>query len=135
MMSTAVRYYSRSGNTKLVAEAIAKALGVSAVSVDRPEAALNEKADVLFIGGALYAYGLDRHLKEYLGSLDKVKVGKAVVFSTSWISRHSIDLIRKALEEKEIPVAGETFYVKNRPSPEQMQEAADFALKMSQRHD
>ena len=51
MMSTAVRYYSRSGNTKLVAEAIAKALGVSAVSVDRPEAALNEKADVLFIGG------------------------------------------------------------------------------------
>ena len=57
------------------------------------------------------------------------------VFSTSWISRHSIDLIRKALEEKEIPVAGETFYVKNRPNPEQMQEAADFALKMSQRHD
>ena len=47
MMSTAVRYYSRSGNTKLVAEAIAKALGVSAVSVDRPEAALNEKADVM----------------------------------------------------------------------------------------
>lgn len=135
MMSTAVRYYSRSGNTKLVAEAIAKALGVSAVSVDRPEAALNEKADVLFIGGALYAYGLDRHLKEYLGSLDKVKVGKAVVFSTSWISRHSIDLIRKALEEKGIPVAGETFYVKNRPNTEQMQEAADFALKMSERHD
>ena len=127
-MQAAVRYYSRSGNTKLVAEAIAKELGVSAVSVDKPEAVLNERADVLFIGGALYADGLDR-------PLDKAKVGKAVVFSTSWISRHSIDLIRKALEEKGIPVAGETFYVKNRPNTEQMQEAADFARKMSQRHD
>ena len=134
-MQAAVRYYSRSGNTKLVAEAIAKELGVSAVSVDKPEAVLNERADVLFIGGALYAYGLDRHLKEYLGSLDKAKVGKAVVFSTSWISRHSIDLIRKALEEKGSPGAGETVYVKNRPNTEQMQEAADFARKMSQRHD
>lgn len=134
-MQAAVRYYSRSGNTKLVAEAIAKALGVSAVSVDRPEAALTERADVLFIGGALYAYGLDRHLKEYLGSLDRNKVGKAVVFSTSWISRHSIDLIRKALEEKGIPVAEETFYVKNRPNTAQMQEAADFARKMSEKHD
>ena len=33
-MSTAVRYYSRGGNTKAMAEAIAKAAGVEAVSVD-----------------------------------------------------------------------------------------------------
>lgn len=129
-MQAAVRYYSRSGNTKLVAEAIAKALAVSAVSVDSPEAALTERADVLFVGGALYAYGLDKHLREYLSALDREKVGKAVIFSTSWISRHSIDLIRKALEEKGIPVAEETFYVKNRPNTEQLQEAADFARKM-----
>lgn len=129
-MQAAVRYYSRSGNTKLVAEAIAKALKVSAVSVDSPEAALTERADVLFVGGALYAYGLDQHLREYLSALDREKVGKAVIFSTSWISRHSIDLIRKALEEKGVPVAEETFYVKNRPNTEQLQEAADFARKM-----
>ena len=129
-MQAAVRYYSRSGNTKLVAEAIAKALKVSAVSVDSPEAALTERADVLFVGGALYAYGLDKHLREYLSALDREKVGKAVIFSTSWISRHRIDLIRKALEEKGIPVAEETFYVKNRPNTEQLQEAADFARKM-----
>lgn len=131
-MNTAVRYYSRSGNTKLVADAIAKALGVKAVSVDKPEAALVTRADVLFIGGALYAYGLDRHLKDYLARLDKNQVGKAVIFSTSWISKHSIDLIRKALEEKGIPTAKETFYVKNKANAAQLDAAAKFALKMTE---
>ncbi|MEE8808542.1 MAG: flavodoxin family protein [Lactimicrobium sp.] len=130
-MNTAVRYYSRSGNTKLVAEAIANALHVKAVSVDTGEAQLKEKTDVLFVGGALYAYGLDKHLKNYLRNLDPSKVGKAVIFSTSWISRHSIDLIRKELSDKGIPTAEETFYVKNKANAEQLKEAADFALKMA----
>ena len=54
-MNCAVRYYSRSGNTKLVADAIAKAAGVKAVSTDSSEAQICEPVDVLFIGGALYA--------------------------------------------------------------------------------
>lgn len=126
----AVRYYSRSGNTKLVADAIADALNVKAISVDQPEAKLESKEDVLFVGGALYAYGLDKHLKDYLASLDASKVGKAVVFSTSWISRHSLDLIKNALKAKNIPVAEETFYVKNKASAAQLEEAKTFAQKM-----
>lgn len=125
----AVRYYSRSGNTRLVADAIADAIHVKAVSVDQSDAPLSEKADVLFIGGALYAYGLDKHLKTCLASLDPAKVGKAVIFSTSWISRHSIDLIRNALASKGIAVAPETFYVKNKANKEQLQKAREFALK------
>ena len=130
-MKAAVRYYSRSGNTKLLAEAIANTLGVAAVSVDAPEAELKEKTEILFIGGALYAYGLDKHLKEYLEHLSADQVGKAVIFSTSWISRHSIDLIRKALEAKGIPVEKETLYAKNKPGKEQLEKAAAFAEKMA----
>ncbi len=137
-MKAAVRFYSRSGNTKLVADAIAGALGISAVSVDAPEAELKEelkeKADALFVGGALYAYGLDKHLKEYLEKLSAGQVGKAVIFSTSWISKHSIDLIRKALEAKGIPVEKETFYVKNKADEKQLKEAAAFAKKMAGDH-
>ncbi|MBQ3427710.1 MAG: hypothetical protein IJH37_11310 [Clostridia bacterium] len=48
-MNIAVRYYSRSGNTKAVAEAIAKAVNVDAVSVEKPEAQITEPVDVLFI--------------------------------------------------------------------------------------
>ena len=62
-MNIAVRYYSRSGNTKAVADAIAAAAQVQAVSVDQDDAAITEPVDVLFIGGALYAYGLDSSLK------------------------------------------------------------------------
>lgn len=128
-MNTAVRYYSRSGNTKAVAEAIAAAAEVTAVSVDQPAAPLTEPADVLFIGGALYAYGIDSHMKEYLKSLKKGDAKKAVVFSTSWISKHAIDLIKKGLGEAGIPVVEESFYVKNKPNSEQLKAAEAFARK------
>lgn len=111
-----VRYYSRSGNTKILAEAIATALHVDAVSVDSDNAEIKETVDILFIGGALYAYGLDKHLKTYLENLDGSKVKKAVVFSTSWISKHSVDLIKNALKEKGIDVEDKYIYAKNKPS-------------------
>jgi flavodoxin len=126
-LKTAVRYYSRSGNTKIVAEAMADALGINAVSVDQPEAPITEPVDVLFIGGALYAYGIDRHLKEYIRSLNPANVKNAVVFSTSWISRHSLDLITDALKARGITVRDETFYVKNRASDKQLRQAEGFA--------
>lgn len=126
-MCIAVRYYSRSGNTKAVAEAIAKAAGVSAASVDAVGAAVSEPTDVLFIGGALYAYGLDGRLKDYLKTLKKENVKKAVVFSTSWISKHAIDLIKKELSAAGIPVEVESFYVKNKPTAAQLQAAQRFA--------
>ncbi len=128
-MKAAVRYYSRSGNTRLVAEAIAKAAGVEAVSVDAAEAALCEPAEVLFIGGAVYAYGIDRRLQDYLRALPQGVARRAVVFSTSWVSRHAIDLIKKALTQKGVAVADEAFYVKNKPSAEQLRQAEDFARK------
>lgn len=130
-MATAVRYYSRSGNTKLVADAIAGALGEKAVSVDRPEAKITEQTDVLFIGGALYAYGLDKHLKEYISELDASKVKKAAVFSTSWISKHSITLMKDALKARGISVAEETFYVRNKANAKQLEEAASFAHRIA----
>ena len=128
-MTTAVRYYSRSGNTKALAEAIAKAAGVEAVSVDQAAAKLEGPVDVLFIGGALYAYGLDSHLKEYLKTLKKEDAKKAVVFGTSWISKHALDLIKKGLAEAGIPAEAETFYAKNMPKAVELEAAAAFARK------
>ncbi|MCR4671750.1 MAG: flavodoxin [Lachnospiraceae bacterium] len=128
-MNIAVRYYSRSGHTKAVADAIAKAAGVSAISVDAAGAAISEPADVLFIGGALYAYGLDKHLKAYLKTLKAGDAKKAVIFSTSMISKHSIDLIREGLEAAGIPVEAEYFYAKSKPTAQQLAEAELFAKK------
>ncbi|MCI6237628.1 MAG: flavodoxin domain-containing protein [Porcincola intestinalis] len=129
-MKNAVRYYSRSGNTKTAAEAIARAIGTDAVSVDSASASLQEPVDVLFIGGALYAYGIDKHLKAYLGSLKKDQVKKAVVFSTSWISKHAIDLIKDELNRKGIPVEKETLYFRGKPGEKQLQDAANVARRL-----
>lgn len=126
-MSVAVRYYSRSGNTKALAEAIAGACDVTAVSVDGPSAAIDEPVDVLFVGGALYAYGIDAHLKDFLASLKPGIAKKAVVFSTSWVSKHALDLIRKGLTSAGIAVVDETLYVRNKPSEQQLADAAAFA--------
>ncbi len=129
-MKNAVRYYSRSGNTRTAAEAIARAIGTDAVSVDSASASLQEPVDVLFIGGALYAYGIDKHLKAYLGSLKKDQVKKAVVFSTSWISKHAIDLIKDELNRKGIPVEKETLYFRGKPGEKQLQDAANVARRI-----
>lgn len=128
-MKAAVRYYSRSGHTKAIAEAIAAELGVEAVSVDSPEAALTGKVDVLFIGGALYAYGLDRHLKDYLNNLDGGMVEKAALFSSASLSRHALDLMRTALIEKNVAVDQETLFVKGKPKDADLKAAAEFAKK------
>ena len=104
IMKAAVRYYSRSGHTKAIAEAIAKPLGVPAISIDAQHPALSGPVDVLFIGGALYAYGIDKKLENYIQKLPRRGIKKAVVFSTSWISRHAIDLIKQALSDRGISV-------------------------------
>ena len=126
-MSVAVHYYSRSGNKKAIAEAIAARAGVTAESVDPLQE--SRLVDVLVLGGALYAYGLDSHLADYLKTLKKEDAGKAVIFSTSWLSKHAIDLIRKGLSDAGIPVSEEVFYVRGKPSEAQLKEAAVFAEK------
>ena len=129
-MNIKVRYYSRSGNTKSLAEAIAKGANVTAISVDANNSEIKENTDVLFIGGALYAYGLDKHLKQYLDELDGSKINKAVVFSTSWISKHSIDLIKNSLTKKGIKVEENYCYAKSKPTESDLKEAESFAKKM-----
>ena len=128
-MSCAVRYYSRTGNTKALADAIAEATGTRAISVDAADAAVPAPVDVLFIGGALYAYGIDSHLKGYLKSLKSHDAVEAVVFSTSWVSKHAIDLIKKGLEEAGIPTADDVLYVRSKPDADHLKEAAAFALR------
>ena len=130
-MKCAVRYYSRSGNTRLLAEAIAGELGVEAVSADSSDAKISGHIDVLFIGGALYAYGLDKRLVSFIRTLDGDMVGRAVLFSTTWLSKHSFDLMRKELEARGIAVAERTFYAKNKPSAERLKEAKAFADDMA----
>lgn len=108
-MTKAVRYYSRLGNTKTIAEAIAEGAGVKAVSVtDEPE--LSQRVDVLYLGGAPYANIMAPELKAYAEKLESSKVGKVVLFTTSNWSRRTVLALKKMLKAKNIQVSDEYFY-------------------------
>ncbi|MDO5138974.1 MAG: flavodoxin family protein, partial [Oscillospiraceae bacterium] len=79
-MRVAVRYYTRTGNTKRLAESIAKAVGVNALPISAPIA---EPVDILFLGNSYYAFNIDQEVKKFILSLDKDKVGKIVNFGSA----------------------------------------------------
>lgn len=108
-MKTAVRYFSKLGNTKKIAEAIAEGADVKAVSiVDEPK--LNEQVDILFLGGAPYANIMAPELKEYAQNLKPEQVGKVILFTTSNWSRRTVLALRKLLTSNGIKVNKDYFY-------------------------
>ena len=108
-MKTAVRYFSKLGNTKKIAEAIAQGAGVKAVSIaDDPK--LQEYVDILFLGGAPYANIMAPELREYAESLKSEQVGRVILFTTSNWSRRTVLALRKLLSNNGIKVDKEYFY-------------------------
>ena len=80
-MKIAVRYFTRGGNTKKLAEAVAAAVGVKAEPVS---VLLEEDVDILFLGSSVYAYGVDDAVKVFIDGI-QVRIGKVVSFSTAAI--------------------------------------------------
>ncbi len=133
-MNLAVRYYSRGGNTRKIAEAIAEAVGVEAKTVSEP---LSGDVDVLFLGSAPYAFDVDEEVKKFIRGID-VSVGKVVNFSTSAAVKSTRKYVEKLLAEKKIPLAKEEFSCRGafamlhrgRPNESDQRAAADFARKI-----
>lgn len=133
-MKVAIRYYTRGGNTKKLADAIAEAIGVEARTTAEP---LTEDVDILFLGSSVYAYGVDDEVKKFIKGID-VKVGKVVNFSTAAIIKSTYKQVAKLLAERNIPLAKEEFACKGsfavmhkgKPDADDCKAAADFAKKI-----
>ena len=133
-MKIAVRYYTRGGNTKKLADAIAKAVGVEAQTTS---VALTEDVDILFLGSSPYAFGVDEEVKTFVQGIG-VKVGKVVNFSTAALIKSTHGYVAKLLEEKGIPFAPEEFSCRGsfalmhrgRPNEADCAAAGEFAKKI-----
>ena len=133
-MKIAISYYTRSGNTKKLADAISKAIGVQAEMTSVP---MTEDVDILFLGSSVYAAGVDDEVKEFINGIS-VKVGKVVNFSTAALIKSTYKQISKLLANKHIPFAEEEFRCrgsftvmhKGRPNADDCNAAADFARKI-----
>ena len=108
-MKVAVRYYTKTGNTKRLADALAKAVGVEALPISVP---VTEKTDILFLGNSYYAFTIDPEVREFIKSLDKDKVAKIVNFGSAAMMNSTIKKVSAEAKKVGIPVDSREFHCK-----------------------
>ena len=135
-MNIAIRYYTRSGNTQKLADAISEALNIEAFDVSVP---LSEKTDILFLGCSYYAFDVDPIVKDFIVN-NKDNIGKIVCFGTSAMMKSMKKPVTKVARTVGVSVADEEFHCrgrfgkihKNRPDADDLKDAAEFAKKVVQ---
>ena len=131
-MTFAVRYYTKTGNTKRLAEAVAKELGVEALPISEP---VSEKIDVLFLGNSYYAFSIDPEVRDFVASLDKDKVGRIVNFGSAAMLNSTYKKVKAVADKAGIPMDEKEFHCrgefkgihKGRPNDEDIAAVVKFA--------
>lgn len=130
-MKIAVRYYTKSGNTKKLADTIAGAVGVESKDVSVP---LDEHVDILFLGSSVYAAGVDDAVKKFVAD-NKEKIGTIYNFSTAALLSSTYKQMQKIAQEHGVALSDKEFHCrgsfgpmhKNRPNAEDLKAVATFA--------
>ncbi len=130
-MKIAIRYYTKTGNTKKLAEAISQVVNVEAKTVDEP---LTEDVDILFLGSAVYAAGIDAKIKDFIKNID-VNVGEVVNFSSAALIESTYNQVKKEVEAKGIKMSEKEFHCRGafkfvhrgRPNEDDLKNAQEFA--------
>ena len=131
-MKIAVRYYTKTGNTKRLAEAVAKAVGVEAQPISAP---LTDSVDILFLGNSYYAFSIDPEVRDFIRSLDSSKVGRIVNFGSAAMLNSTWKKVKTEADKAGIKMDDREFHCKGefkgihkgRPNAEDLTAAADFA--------
>ena len=131
-MKTAVRYYTKTGNTKRLADAVAAAAGTEARPISDP---VDEPVDILFLGNSYYAFTIDPEVRDFIRTLDKGKVGRIVNFGSAAMLNSTWKKVKAEADKAGIPMDEREFHCKGefkgihkgRPNEEDLKAAADFA--------
>lgn len=131
-MKFAVRYYTQTGNTKKLAEAVADALGVEALPITEP---VEEPVDVLFLGNSYYAFTIAPQVKAFIQKLDKEKVGMIANFGSAAMMGSTFKKVAAEAKRMGIPMVNKEFHCrgefkglhKGRPNEQDLANAAEFA--------
>lgn len=130
-MTVAVRYYTRSGNTKKLADAVAKTASVESKDIT---CALDEKVDILFLGCSYYAFDVDEAVKKFIIE-NKDNIGKIVCIGTSAMMKSMKKPVKKVADTVGVAVADEEFHCrgefakihKGRPNEKDLADVSEFA--------
>ncbi len=131
-MKVAVRYYTKTGNTKRLAEAVARAVNTDAKPISVP---VEESVDILFLGNSYYAFSIDPEVRDFVRSLDKNKVKRIVNFGSAAMLNSTWKKVKAEADKAGIPMDEREFHCKGefkgihkgRPNDEDLKAAAEFA--------
>lgn len=131
-MKVAVRYYTKTGNTKRLAEAVAKAVGAEALPVSTP---IDEPVDILFLGNSYYAFTIDPEVRSFIRSLDPKLVGRIVNFGSAAMMNSTWKKVKAEADKAGIQMDKREFHCKGefkgvhkgKPDAEDLKAAAAFA--------
>lgn len=135
-MRFAVRYYTKTGNTKRLAEAVAKAVGVEALPLSSP---IEEPVDILFLGNSYYAFSIDPEVRKFIQLLPADKVGRIVNFGSAAMLNSTLKKVKAEAAKRGIAVDDREFHCKGefkglhkgRPNSEDLAAAAAFAKSIA----
>ncbi len=133
-MNAAVRYYTKTGNTKKIAEAIAEAIGVEAKPISEP---LEEHYDALFLCNSVYAANIDKEVKYFVAS-NKENIGCIVNVSSAALLSSTYSKMCDLARALNVQISGSEFHCKGefkfmhkgRPNAEDLEAAAEFAKEI-----
>ncbi len=140
-MMVAIRYDSKTGNTKKLAQAIGEALHVPALTVDQP---LPGHVDLLFLGSSVYAAGASPEVKQFISGLEKGNVDRVACFSTAALLPSTYGQVSRLLRQRGIPVDSREFHCrgqyhmlhKGKPDGADLENVRKFAKELAgEKHD
>ena len=131
-MKIAVRYYTKTGNTKRLAEAVAEAVGTEALPLTSP---VEEPVDILFLGNSYYAFSIDPEVRDFIRKLDKNKVGRIVNFGSAAMLNSTYKKVKAEADKVGVPMDEREFHCKGefkgihkgKPDESDLKAAAEFA--------
>ena len=106
-MKTAIRYYSKTGHTKKMADVVSGVIGVEALPISVP---LDEPVDILFLGSSVYVAGLDNKVKDFIATLDSSQVKNVICFSSAAILPSTYSQVKDLLVRRGITVDDREFH-------------------------
>jgi flavodoxin len=132
-MRIKVMYYTRSGNTKKVAEAIAEEFDTNEEKL--PPAFMPERDDLLFIGAGVYMGNADSKVRDFIRILTPAKIKNVAVFGTGAEDK-AIKAMKELLKAQGINVVEESFlcrgktlgiFSRKHPDEKDLENARNFA--------
>ena len=109
-MKIEIRYFTKTGNTKKLAEAIAQELNIEAQELS---AHLSEKTDILFLCNSVYWAGADSSVKKFITE-NKSNIGLLVNVSTAAMIESTYAQIKKIAEKEGVKLSDKEFHCRGK---------------------